>query len=51
MLLAPEGELISALHDIGEILERPALARMARIARAAGQVTGPLAAARADVTG
>ena len=33
-------ELISALHDIGEILERPALARMARIARAAEQVTG-----------
>jgi len=34
-------ELIVALHDIGEILERPALARMARIARAAEQVTGP----------
>jgi hypothetical protein len=33
-------ELISALHDIGEILERPALARIARIARAAEQVTG-----------
>ena len=33
-------ELISALHDIGEILERPVLARMARIARAAEQVTG-----------
>lgn len=33
-------ELISALHDIGEILERPALARMTRIARAAEQVTG-----------
>jgi transcriptional regulator with XRE-family HTH domain len=32
-------ELIIALHDIGEILERPALARMARIARAAEQVT------------
>src|SRR5438552_2006959 len=28
-------ELIIALHDIGEILERPALARMARIGRAA----------------
>ena len=28
-------ELIVALHDIGEILERPALARLARIARAA----------------
>jgi transcriptional regulator with XRE-family HTH domain len=34
-------ELISALHDIGEILERPVLARMARIARAAEEVTGP----------
>ena len=34
-------ELIVALHDIGEILERPALARLARIARAADQVTGP----------
>jgi transcriptional regulator with XRE-family HTH domain len=34
-------ELIVALHDIGEVLERPALARLARIARAAGQVTGP----------
>jgi transcriptional regulator with XRE-family HTH domain len=28
-------ELIIALHDIGEILERPALTRMARIAQAA----------------
>jgi transcriptional regulator with XRE-family HTH domain len=28
-------ELIVALHDIGKILERPALARMSRIARAA----------------
>jgi transcriptional regulator with XRE-family HTH domain len=34
-------ELIVALHDIGEILQRPALARMARIARAAEQLTGP----------
>ncbi len=34
-------ELIVALHDIGEILERPALDRLARIARAADQVTGP----------
>lgn len=34
-------ELIVALHDIGEVLERPALARLARIARAADQVTGP----------
>jgi transcriptional regulator with XRE-family HTH domain len=32
-------ELIVALHDIGEVLERPALARLARIGRAAGQVT------------
>jgi transcriptional regulator with XRE-family HTH domain len=34
-------ELIVALHDISEILERPALARLVRIARAAGQETGP----------
>jgi transcriptional regulator with XRE-family HTH domain len=34
-------ELIVALHDISEILERPALARLARIARAAGQETNP----------
>ena len=34
-------ELITALHDIGEILGRPALARMARIAWAAEEVTGP----------
>jgi transcriptional regulator with XRE-family HTH domain len=30
-------ELIIALHDIGEILERPALARMTHIAQAADQ--------------
>jgi transcriptional regulator with XRE-family HTH domain len=35
-------ELIVALHDIGEVLQRPALARLARIARAADQVTGPV---------
>lgn len=34
-------ELILALRDIGEVLERPALARLARIARAAEQMTGP----------
>jgi transcriptional regulator with XRE-family HTH domain len=34
-------ELIVALHDISEVLERPAVARLARIARAADQVTGP----------
>jgi transcriptional regulator with XRE-family HTH domain len=34
-------ELIVALHDIGEVLERPALARLARIARAAEQLTEP----------
>lgn len=34
-------ELIVALHDIGEVLSRPALARLARIARVAGQVAGP----------
>jgi transcriptional regulator with XRE-family HTH domain len=34
-------ELIVALHDIGEVLERPALARMARIARAAERVPTP----------
>jgi transcriptional regulator with XRE-family HTH domain len=33
-------ELIVALHDIGEVLERPSLARLLRIARAAEQVTG-----------
>ena len=43
-------ELITALHDIGEILDRPALARMARIARAAEQVTGP-STREPDVTG
>ena len=32
-------ELIVALHDIGEVLSRPALIRLARIGRAAGQVT------------
>jgi hypothetical protein len=34
-------ELIVALHDIGEVLQRPSLARLVRIARAAEQVTGP----------
>ena len=34
-------ELIVALHDISEVLERPALARLARIGQAAGQVTEP----------
>jgi transcriptional regulator with XRE-family HTH domain len=34
-------ELIVALHDISEVLERPVLARLARIGRAAEQVTGP----------
>jgi transcriptional regulator with XRE-family HTH domain len=34
-------ELIIALRDIGEILERPALARMTHIAQAAEQVTEP----------
>jgi transcriptional regulator with XRE-family HTH domain len=34
-------ELIVALHDIGEVLDRPALARMTRIARAAEQASGP----------
>jgi transcriptional regulator with XRE-family HTH domain len=33
-------ELIVALHDIGEVLDRPALARLVRIGRAAEQVTG-----------
>ena len=32
-------ELIVALHDISAVLERPALARLARIAQAAEQVT------------
>jgi transcriptional regulator with XRE-family HTH domain len=34
-------ELIIALHDIGEVLSRPALARLARIGRVADQVAGP----------
>ena len=34
-------ELIVALHDIGEVLQRPSLARLLRIAQAAEQVTGP----------
>jgi transcriptional regulator with XRE-family HTH domain len=34
-------ELIVALHDIGEILDRPSLGRLVRIARAAGQVAEP----------
>jgi hypothetical protein len=34
-------ELIVALHDIGEVLQRPSLARLVRIARAAEQVTEP----------
>ena len=34
-------ELIVALHDISEVLDRPVLARLARIGRAAEQVTGP----------
>lgn len=33
-------EMIIALHDIGEVLSRPALARLARIGRAADQVAG-----------
>ena len=34
-------ELIVAAHDIGEILARPAVARLARIGKAAEQVAGP----------
>jgi transcriptional regulator with XRE-family HTH domain len=34
-------ELIVALHDIGEVIARPALARLARIGRAAEQAEGP----------
>ncbi|MFG1706682.1 helix-turn-helix domain-containing protein [Nonomuraea sp. M3C6] len=34
-------ELIIALHDIGEVLSRPALARLVRIARVADQVARP----------
>ena len=34
-------ELIVALHDIGEVLARPALARLARIGRVAEQAAGP----------
>ena len=34
-------ELIVALHDIGEVLERPALAQLTRIARAVEQGAGP----------
>jgi len=42
-------ELIVALHDIGEVLQRPSLARLVRIARAAEQAPGspqPTAARR-----
>jgi transcriptional regulator with XRE-family HTH domain len=42
-------ELLVALHDIGGVLQRPSLARLLRIARAAEQVTEspqPLAARR-----
>ena len=35
-------ELIVALHDIGEVLQRPSLARLVRIAQAAEQVTDPV---------
>jgi len=34
-------ELIVALHDIGQVLSRPALARLARIGRAAEQLAEP----------
>ncbi|MGK5531615.1 helix-turn-helix domain-containing protein [Streptomyces sp. URMC 129] len=34
-------ELIVALHDIGEVLSRPTLARLAKIGRVAEQVAGP----------
>jgi transcriptional regulator with XRE-family HTH domain len=34
-------ELIVALHDIGEVLSRPALARLAKIGGVAQQVAGP----------
>ena len=34
-------ELIVALHDIGEVLSRPALVRLAKIGRVAEQGTGP----------
>jgi transcriptional regulator with XRE-family HTH domain len=33
-------EMIVALHDIGQVLSRPALARLARIGRVAEQVAG-----------
>jgi transcriptional regulator with XRE-family HTH domain len=34
-------EMIVALHDIGEVLARPVLARLARIGRVAEQAAGP----------
>ena len=34
-------ELISALHDIEEVLSRPALIRLAKIGRVAEQVAAP----------
>lgn len=34
-------ELIVALHDIGEVMSRPSLARLAKIGRVAEQVAGP----------
>ncbi|GAA3097729.1 helix-turn-helix domain-containing protein [Nonomuraea salmonea] len=44
-------ELIIALHDIGEVLSRPALARLARIGRVADQVAGPDSTPDGSVTG
>ena len=36
-------ELIVALHDIGEVLHRPALVRLAKIGRVAGEIDAPRA--------
>jgi len=44
-------ELIVALHDIGEVLSRPTLARLAKIGRVAEQVAGAATAGDPPLTG
>jgi len=40
-----------ALHDIGEVLSRPTLARLAKIGRVAEQVAGAATAGDPPLTG